>query len=100
MGGTVTDQPQVVTGTPDPKLYAQERFGHFTYSIPVDVRGRYTLNLHFAELYWAADPGVGRRVFNVYCNGRVLLENFDIFKEAGSLHALVKTFNHLRPSRR
>lgn len=98
MGGTVTDQPQVVTGTPDPKLYAQERFGHFTYSIPVDVRGRYTLNLHFAELYWAADPGVGRRVFNVYCNGRVLLENFDIFKEAGSLHALVKTFNHLRPS--
>lgn len=99
LGGTVTDQPQVVTGTPDPKLYAQERFGHFTYSIPVDTRGHYTLILHFAELYWAADPGVGRRVFNVYCNGRVLLENFDIFKEAGSLHALDKTFNHLKPSR-
>jgi hypothetical protein len=99
LGGTVTDQPQVVTGTPDPKLYAQERYGHFTYSIPVDTRGRYTLILHFTELYWAADPGVGRRVFNVYCNGKTLLENFDIFKEAGSLHALVKTFSHLKPSR-
>lgn len=99
LGGTVTDQPQVVTGTSDPKLYAQERYGHFTYSIPVDTRGRYTLILHFAELYWAADPGVGRRVFNVYCNGKTLLEDFDVFKEAGSLHALVKTFSHLKPSR-
>jgi hypothetical protein len=27
-----------------------------------------------------------------------LLDNFDIFKEAGSQHALTKTFYHLRPS--
>ena len=34
--GVVSDPPRQVSGTPDPKLYAQERYGHFTYSIPVD----------------------------------------------------------------
>ena len=100
--GVVSDPPREVSGSPDPKLYAQERYGHFTYSIPVDARGRYTVVLHLAELYWLPDPsgkiGVGTRVFNVYCNGTTLLDNFDIFKEVGSLHAITKTFYHLRPS--
>lgn len=100
--GVVSDPPRQVSGTPDPKLYAQERYGHFTYSIPVDARGHYTLVLHFAELYWIPDPsgeiGIGSRVFRVYCNGTTLLDNFDIFKEAGSLHALTKTFSHVRPT--
>jgi len=100
--GALSDPPQQITGTPDPALYAQERFGHFAYSIPVDTRGRYTLIFHFAEHYWIPNPsdsvGVGSRVFRVFCNGTTLLDNFDIIKEAGSLHALTKTFNHLRPS--
>jgi len=100
--GVVSDPPRQISGTPDPKLYAQERYGHFTYSIPVDARSRYTLVLHFAELYWIPDAsgkiGVGSRVFRVYCNGATLLDNFDIFKEVGSLHALTKTFYHLRPT--
>ena len=101
-GGNLSDPPRPVEGTPDPNLYALERYGHFTYSIPVDTRGSYTLVLHFAELYWVPDPGigsgVGSRVFRVYCNGSTLLDNFDIFKEAGSQHALTKTFSHLRAS--
>jgi hypothetical protein len=100
--GVTSDPPRQIGGTPDPGLYAQERYGHFTYSIPVDTRGRYTLVLHFAELYWVPDPaggvGAGSRVFRVYCNGTTLLDNFDIYKEAGSLRAMTKTFNHLRPS--
>jgi len=102
LGGVASDPPRQVSGTPDPGLYAEERYGHFTYSIPVDTRGRYTLVLHFAELYWIPDRfsgvGVGSRVFQVYCNGRTLLEDFDIFKEVGSMQALTKTFNHLRPT--
>jgi hypothetical protein len=102
LNGALSDPPQQISGTPDPNLYAQERFGHFAYSIPVDARGRYTLILHFAEHYWVPNPadsvGVGSRVFRVFCNGTTLLDNFDILKEAGSLHALTKTFNHLRPS--
>lgn len=101
-GGVVSNPPRQVRDTPDPKLYAQERYGHFTYSIPVDARGHYTIALHFAELYWVPDVsgkiGVGTRVFRVYCNGTTLLDNFDIFKEVGPLHALIKTFYHLRPT--
>jgi len=100
--GAISDPPREVGGTADPGLYAQERYGHFTYSIPVDTHGRYTLVLHFAELYWVPNRsdsvGAGTRVFRVYCNGSTLLDNFDILKEADSLHALTKTFNHLRPS--
>jgi len=100
--GAVSDPPRQVSGSPDPGLYAQEHYGHFTYSIPVDTRGRYTLVLHFAELYWgpqaSGSGGVGSRVFRVYCNGSTLLDNFDVFKEVGSLHALTKTFYHLQPS--
>jgi hypothetical protein len=101
-GGALSDPPRQVSSTPDPNLYAQERYGHFTYSIPVDTRGRYTLVLHFAEQFWgpqaSGSGGTGSRVFRVYCNGSTLLDNFDIFKEVGSLRPLTKTFNHLRPT--
>ena len=29
-----------------------ERYGHFTYAFPVDTRDRYTVVLHFAELFF------------------------------------------------
>ena len=91
-----------ITGTADPDIFAAERYGHFTYAIPVDTRDRYTLILHFAELYFGPSAsgvgGVGSRVFRVVCNGNTLLDNFDIYKEAGSLHALIKTFSHLKPT--
>lgn len=101
-GGRLDDIPRNITGTSDPNVYAMERYGHFKYVIPVDARDRYTLILHFAEMFWgpqsSGQGGVGSRVFRVYCNGDTLLDNFDIYKEAGSLHALAKTFHHLRPS--
>jgi hypothetical protein len=91
-----------ITGTSDPDLFAMERYGHFTYAIPVDTRDRYTVILHFAEFYFgsggSATGGAGSRVFRVLCNGNTLLDNFDIYKEAGSLHALTKTFSHQKPS--
>ena len=37
-------------------------------------------------------------MFRVLCNGNTLLDNFDIYKEVGSLHALTKTFYHLKPT--
>ena len=88
--------------SPDPDLFAGERFGHFSYAIPVDTRDRYTLILHFAEFFFGpgapGNGGVGSRVFKVMCNGETLLDNFDIFKEVGSLHELTKTFHHLKPT--
>lgn len=102
MGGYTSTRRQRIEGTSDPGLFAAERYGHFSYDIPVDTRGRYTLILHFVEFYFgpgASGPGgVGSRVFRVLCNGNTLLDNFDIYKEVGSLHVLTKTFYHLKPS--
>jgi hypothetical protein len=100
--GHLSIQRQHVAGSPDPGLFGAERYGHFTYAIPVDTRGRYTLVLHFAEFYFGPHAsgvgGTGNRVFRVLCNGATLLDDFDIYKEAGSLHALTKTFYHLKPT--
>lgn len=102
LGGYTSTSDAVVTGTSDPDLYTNERYGHFSYYIPVDTRDRYTLILHFAELYFGPNApgggGAGSRVFRVLCNGNTLLDNFDIYKEVGSLHALTKTFYHLKPT--
>jgi hypothetical protein len=102
MNGRLSDQRQQVAGSPDLDLFATERYGHFDYAIPVDSRDRYTLVLHFAEFYFGPQApgggGAGSRLFRVMCNGQTLLDNFDIYKEAGSLKALVKTFYHLKPS--
>jgi hypothetical protein len=100
--GVASIQQKEITGSPDPDLFSAERYGHFTYAIPVDTRDRYTLVLHFAEFYFGPQlpggGGAGSRVFRVMCNGETLLDNFDVYKEAGSLHALTKTFYHLKPS--
>ena len=91
-----------VAQTADPGLYYGERFGHFSYAIPV-ASGKYALTLHFAETYFGPqNPGGGgaaSRLFDVYCNGVRILQEFDIFKEAGGANrALVKTFHNLEPS--
>ena len=102
MDGYTSTKRTSISGTPDPDIYATERYGHFTYAIPVDTRDRYTLILHFAEFYFGPGAsgvgGEGSRVFRVLCNGNTLLDNFDIYKEAGSLHALTKSFYHLKPT--
>lgn len=102
-----------VSGTADPDLYVGERFGNFDYAIPVPP-GRYAATLYFAETYWGTDNqrpgqalpdyqgshegGAGSRVFDVNTNGRALLKDFDIFKEAGGAgRAVVRTFHNLEP---
>jgi hypothetical protein len=102
INGRLSDQRQETIGSPDLDLFATERYGHFTYAIPVDTRDRYTLILHFVEFYFGPQTpgggGIGSRLFRVMCNGQTLLDNFDIYKEAGSLHVLTKTFYHIKPS--
>lgn len=102
MGGRLRPTPHPILDSADPDLFSGERYGHFTYAIPVDARDRYSLVLHFVELYFGpGNPGgggVGNRVFDVMCNGQTLLTDFDVFEEAGSLHEVTKTFRHLKPS--
>lgn len=101
-GGQMSIHKDEVTGTPDPDLYAGERYGNFSYAIPADTRDSYTVTLHFAETYWGGpqappNTGVGSRVFNVNCNGIRLLENLDVYKQVGGFRAMTKTFHGLKP---
>jgi hypothetical protein len=93
---------RAVSGTEDPELFGAERYGYFNYAIPVDTRGRYTVVLHFAEFYFGPQSqgggGVGSRIFHVLCNGRTLLENFDVYKEGGARRVITKTFSNIKPS--
>ncbi|WP_041839279.1 MULTISPECIES: malectin domain-containing carbohydrate-binding protein [Acidobacterium] len=101
-GGYTSETNFAVTETADPELYAAERYGYFSYSIPVDARDQYTLILHFAELYFGPNRpgggGAGSRVFRIECNGQTLDKGLDIYKSAGSMHALTETFHHLVPT--
>lgn len=86
-------------------LYTDERFGNFTYAIPVPS-GSYTVRLHFLESFFSPVTapsgicrGAGCRVFDVTCNGVELLRDFDIYQAAGgAFRPVVRTFPHLRPN--
>lgn len=101
-GGQSSYQRLVVKGTQDPELYSMERFGHFTYAIPVALDSQYTVRFYFAEYYFGSQAsgigGVGSRIFHVMCNGVSLLQNFDILKQADSLQIVTKTFQHIAPT--
>jgi len=87
---------------PEMALYASERWGHFSYAMPV-AEGRYRVTLRFCEGHYGRRNtgvgGLGSRVFDVYCNGVALLRGFDIFKEAGGEGRPVdRTFSGIRPT--
>jgi hypothetical protein len=72
-----------------------ERWGKdFTYSLPV-LPGIYQVKLRFAECYLKKE---GERVFDVFINGKKVLDHFDILKEAkGFDTAIDKSFPGIRP---
>ncbi|WP_375436353.1 malectin domain-containing carbohydrate-binding protein [uncultured Hymenobacter sp.] len=87
-GGAVYATPETIAGTPDDALYQTERYGSFTYNLPVP-NGQYTVKLHFAELYWNT---AGQRVFNVAAEGTTVLNAYDIVQKVGPLTATTETF--------
>ena len=95
-GGQLTASPEPATDTDDPEFYETERWGHFSYAIPL-APGRYTVTLHFIEHHAAGGTPVAdgtgaaeERVFNVFCNGKTMLANLNIFQQAGENHPLVR----------
>jgi len=100
LGGRNTDHMFSPNGG-DLPLFSRERFGNFNYSIPVARNHTYQLTLYMAERYWGPHNsglgGVGSRIFDVSCNERPLLHEFDLLKEQGSVNAIAVRFAHLRP---
>ncbi len=102
-GGRLAERHAAISGSSDTMLYQSERYGHFSYTIPVTDHGLYTVILGFAETYFGAgNPGEAsktERLFNVLCNGQILLRDFNIVQAAGGANrALVKVFEHIEPS--
>ncbi|WP_375434373.1 malectin domain-containing carbohydrate-binding protein [uncultured Hymenobacter sp.] len=87
-GGSTAGGGNAIAGTTDDALYQSERYGTFTYNLPV-ANGPYTVKLHFAEIYWSA---VGQRVFDVTAEGTKVLGAYDIFKKVGQNTATTETF--------
>jgi malectin (di-glucose binding ER protein) len=100
-GGRLSSFGGDLSKVPDGRLYDWHRFGHFHYVVPVALGDKYAVRLYFMEHWFGVQNGgiggVGSRVFDVSCNGSMLLKGFDIFREAGS-EPLVKSFQHIEPT--
>jgi len=83
-----------ISGTNDPALYRDERWGQFSYAIPV-ADGTYDVRFHFAELYYgvSAPGGPGKRVFgmDILDTPGQDIQNLDIYAQVGANAALVQT---------
>jgi hypothetical protein len=105
-GGQIASYASPVSGTDDPELYETERWGNFSYAIPVSP-GKYSVVLHFAVRHgdWnqSSSPSDENKtavahIFNVFCNGKVLLNNFNLPKEAHQSDVVIRKITGLEPN--
>ncbi|MFK8185221.1 MAG: malectin domain-containing carbohydrate-binding protein [Phormidesmis sp.] len=81
-----------IWNTPDDPIYQTERYaGTMDYHIPV-ANGIYTVELHFAEIYWSASD---KRTFDIEIEGEGKGDRVDIYKETGKNKAIQKTFTSI-----
>ncbi|MBN2213940.1 MAG: DUF4982 domain-containing protein [Bacteroidales bacterium] len=84
-----------VKGTSDRKLFQSFRYGRdrLEFEFPV-TDGQYLVELYFTEPWYGTGGGLdckGWRIFDVAVNQETLIEDLDIWEEAGHDHALKKT---------
>jgi len=101
-GGSQLQRALPSVGTDRPRLYQWERYGRFSYYLPVVDGKTYSVRLYFSEGYFGRDKlvsgGSGSRVFDVFANGHTLLKNFDILSEASPGHdSVVRVFSGIEP---
>jgi hypothetical protein len=86
-----------IRGTGDWKLFQTFRYGrqYLQYRFPVPD-GRYTVELYFTEPWYGIGGGMdcsGWRSFDVAVNGITRIHDLDIWKLAGTDHALKRTLD-------
>ena len=91
--------PPKVTNIAELGIYQSSRIGRFRYNIPAVPFARYRVKLYFREPWFGKENGgiggPGSRIFNVACNGMLLMKNFDIVAEGGS-KPIMKTFENVQ----
>jgi len=89
--GSTYSNGNSISGTSNDALYQTERWNaNLAYNIPVQ-NGTMEVELHFADIY-NGTHSVGARVFDVFIEDNLVLDNLDIFDEVDAYTALVKTF--------
>jgi hypothetical protein len=73
-GGSTYSATDTIGNTEDDELYQSERYGNFSYSIPL-ANGSYDLVFKFAEIY---QDNPGSRVFHVDVEGERVINNMDL----------------------
>jgi hypothetical protein len=103
-GGQMASSDDPVDGTDDPELYETERWGHFSYAIPV-TPGKYTVTLYFVERGLnrgsAATETGGipeARIFDVFCDGKAIIHRLNLREEAGENRPEVRKISGLEPN--
>ncbi|KAB1216439.1 hypothetical protein CJ030_MR4G029045 [Morella rubra] len=88
-----------VLSMPNPELYMNVRLSplSLTYYAFCLGNGNYTVNLHFVEIMFTDDKtfsSLGRRIFDVYIQGKLVMKDFDIVKRAGGVaKAVIERFD-------
>ncbi len=72
-GGTHSDT-SAIEGTEDDTIYQTERYGDFSYTIPLE-NGSYDVVLKFAEIYFNY---TAERIFNVDMEGERIIRDLDL----------------------
>lgn len=95
MDNNINDDNYITSSTskltmPNSELYARARLSplSLTYYGLCMHNGSYTVKLHFAEIIFTNDStycSLGKRKFNVFIQGRMVLEGFDIEQSAAGV---------------
>jgi hypothetical protein len=97
-GGQLKLCHKIESGGLDRNMIAGERYGNFSYNIPVS-KGTYRLKLYFTESWFGpgrdGGGGIGSRRFDVYAEKQSLLLDFDLFRESRN-RPVVKEFHGLK----
>ena len=102
LGGSTIVRP-TTPPVSDGEIFRGERYGKFTYSIPVKQGAKYQVSLYLWESWLGPGRpglgGAGSRVFSVFCNTVPLLRHYDLIADSGPDQVNVKTFRNLEPDR-
>jgi hypothetical protein len=88
VGGKTLSTKDSIANTSEDPLYQSERYGNFGYRFDVP-NGLYDVTLHFAEIYWKSS---GKRIFDVFVEGALVLDDYDIYKVVGHDRATSRVF--------
>lgn len=95
IGGSLGSTYDPIAGTDEDALFQTERYGNFSYEIPV-TEASYDITFHFVEMFQQTS---GTRSFNLVVEGQsTALTAFDIYNEVGHDTAYSYTLENVHVS--